>query len=201
VQAQAQISTVTSPFWSTAAAFGALWGTVEITLGSFLHTLRVPFTGAILASIGAALLVAQRQVAPARGLSLATAIIAALCKSLSPGGAILGPMIGISVEGLLVEVALLGMPRFVGSAVLAGALAAMWAVFQKVLMQFVLYGGTAIEVYKAVLKRAGEWLGRADAGWWIAAVLLAIIAAIGAAGSVLGWRVGRDASRALEASR
>ena len=196
----AQASSRTSPFWSTAAAFGALWGTVEITLGSFMHTLKVPFTGAILASIGAALLVAQRQVASARGLSLATAVIAALCKSLSPGGAILGPMIGISVEGLLVEVALLGMPRFVGSALLAGALAAMWAVFQKVLMQFILYGGTAIEVYKAILKRAGEWLGSADAGWWIAAVLLAIIAAIGAAGSVVGWRVGRDASRALEAS-
>ena len=198
MQAQTHLPSRTSAFWSTAAAFGALWGTVEITLGSFLHTLKLPFSGAILAAIGAALLVAERQVAPARGLSVATALIAALCKSLSPGGVILGPMLGISVEGLLVELALLSAPRFIGSAVLAGTLAAVWAVFQKVLVQFLFYGSTAIELYKAILKKAGEWLGHAEAGWWIAAALVGAIAVIGAVGSVLGWRVGRDAARALE---
>ncbi len=201
MDAQAHAASRTSPFWSTAAAFGALWGTVEITLGSFLHTLKIPFSGAVLAALGAALLVAQRQVVPKRGLSVATALIAALCKSLSPGGVILGPMLGISIEGLLVELALLASPRFVGSAVLAGTLAAVWAVFQKVLVGFVFYGTTAIELYKAVLKKAGEWLGHADAGWWIAAALVGAIAVIGAVGSVLGWRVGRDAARSLEASR
>ncbi|MGC4115652.1 MAG: hypothetical protein QM765_13815 [Myxococcales bacterium] len=200
MDALAQTSPRSSPFWSTAAAFGALWGSVEITLGSFLHTLKVPFSGAVLAAIGAALLVAERQVAPARGLSLATALIASLCKSLSPGGVILGPMLGISVEGLLVELALLAAPRFAGSAALAGTLAAVWAVFQKVLVGFVLYGGTALELYKAVLKKAGEWLGHSDAGWWIAAVLVVAIATIGAVGGVLGWRVGQDAAKSLEAS-
>jgi len=200
-QTQPQLLHRASPFWSTAAAFGALWGTVEITLGSFLHTVRMPFTGAVLATIGAALLIAERQVAPARGLSAATALIAALCKSLSLGGAILGPMVGITVEGLLVEVALLAAPQFLGSAILGGALAAVWAVFQKVIVQFILYGSTAIEVYKAILKKAGEWLGHADAGWWIAAALLAVLAVIGGAGSSIGWRVGRDAARSLGAPR
>ena len=186
-----------STFWSTAAAFGALWGAVEITLGSFLHTLRLPFSGAILASIGAALLIAERQVAPARGLSAATALIAALCKSLSPGGVILGPMLGITVEGLLVELALFAAPRFVGSAVLAGTLAAVWAVFQQVLGQFLFYGSTVLELYKAVLAKAGQWLGHADAGWWLVAAVVSITATIGAVGSWLGWRVGRDAARSL----
>jgi len=200
VEAPAILETRASPFWATAAAFGALWGTVEITLGSFLHTLKLPFSGALLASLGAALLVAQRQVAPARGLSVATACIAALCKSLSPGGVILGPMLGIGVEGLLVELALLASPKFVGSAALGGMLAAVWAVFQKVLVQFLLYGATAVELYGAVLKKAGEWLGHADAGWWIAAALVGVLALIGAVGGLLGWRVGRDAARELEVS-
>jgi hypothetical protein len=189
-----------TPFWSTAAAFGALWGTVEVTLGSFLHTLRLPFSGALLAAFGASLLVAQRQVAPARGLTVATACIAALCKSLSPGGVILGPMVGITVEGLLVELALLAAPRFAGSALLAGALAVVWAVFQKVLVQFILYGATAVDLYEAALKKSGDWLGHANAGWWLVAALLALLGLIGAIGALGGFRVGRDAARALEAA-
>ena len=44
-------------FWAYVTAFGALWGSMEITLGSFLHVLRFPFAGILLASISAALLV------------------------------------------------------------------------------------------------------------------------------------------------
>lgn len=185
------------PFWSTAAAYGALWGTVEITLGSFLHTLKVPFGGAALASIGAALLVAQRQVVPTRGLTIATALIAAMCKSLSPGGVILGPMVGITVEGLLVELALLASPTFLGSALLAGVLAALCAVFQKVLGQFLFYGSTVLDLYSAALKKAGDWLGHAEAGGWIVATLLGVVALFGLAGAWFGWRVGREAAARL----
>jgi hypothetical protein len=198
IAARASSTVRPSAFWSTAAAFGALWGAVEITLGSFLHTLHLPFSGAVLASIGAALLVAERQITPTRGLTVATALIAALCKSLSPGGAIFGPMLGIAVEGLLVELALVIAPRFVGSAVLAGVLAATWSAFQKVLIQFLFYGATALTLYRAALRKAGEWLGHADAGWWIVAALLSVLALIGAVGAALGWRVGRDAARSLE---
>jgi hypothetical protein len=185
-------------FWPTAAAFGALWGTIEITLGSFLHTLRLPFTSALLAAIGAALLVAERQVAPARGISMATAVIAALLKSISPGGVILGPMLAITMEGLLVEIALLAAPRFFGAALLGGFLAALWGVFQKLITQWILYGATILDLYMALLRKAGEWLGHSNAGWWLAAILLGLIALIGAAGGAIGWRIGRDAEKILE---
>lgn len=186
-----------SRFWALAASFGALWGAVEITLGSFLHTLKVPFGGALLASLGAALLVAQRQIEPTRGLSVATAAIAALCKSLSPGGVILGPMIGIGVEGLLVELALFVAPRFFGSALLAGTLAALWSAFQKVLVQLVLYGGTALELYEAALRKADDWLGHGGAGLGLVAALLSILGALGMLAGGFGHRVGREAARVL----
>jgi len=195
-----QVVSSTPLFWSTAAAFGALWGTVEITLGSFIHTLRIPFSSAILASIGAALLIAQRQVVPKRGLSIATALIAALCKSLSPGGVILGPMVGITVEGLLVELALLASSRFVVCAILAGMLAAVWPVFHKLLSGFVFYGTTAVELYVAMLQKANAWLGHADAGWWVVMAFIGIIASIGALGGLFGWCVGKDAARSLGAT-
>ena len=181
-------------FWAHVTAFGALWGALEITLGSFLHALRLPFAGVLMASLSAALLVAQRQLWPRRGLTAATGLVAALCKSISPGGIILGPMIGIMTEALLVELALLLAPRALPLAALAGALCALWSAFQKVITQFVVYGASVIELYLAALRRAGDWLGiSAAAGWRAAIALLSALVLLGALGGALGHRLGRDA--------
>lgn len=180
-------------FWAHVAAFGALWGSIEITLGSFLHTLRLPFGGTLLASLGAALLVAARQLEPRRGSTLAIGVVAALCKSISPGGVILGPMLGITSEALLCELALWLAPRARPSAAAAGVLAALWATFQKVLTQVVVYGAGVIALYLAALRRARDWLGLpADAGWWALATFLSVLVLLGATAGLLGHRIGRD---------
>ncbi|MGZ6346947.1 MAG: hypothetical protein ACXWNC_05195 [Anaerolineales bacterium] len=36
----------------TMAVFGALWGVVEISLGSVLHAIKIPLTGLALTAIG-----------------------------------------------------------------------------------------------------------------------------------------------------
>ncbi|MBN1336121.1 MAG: hypothetical protein JXB39_09185 [Deltaproteobacteria bacterium] len=185
-------------FWAHVAAFGALWGTVEITLGAFLHTLRVPLTGVLLAALGAGLLVAQRQVQPKRGTTLATGIVAALCKSVSPGGVILGPMAGISVEALLVEVGLFAAPRALLSAILAGGVAATWALAQKVVTQYVVYGADVVRLYLALLAETARALGMAEAtGWAVLVGVAALVFVLGSAGGVLGWAVGRRAAAVL----
>lgn len=186
-------------FWAHVTAFGALWGTLEITLGAFLHTLRLPFVGVLLAAASAALLVAQRRLLPRRGLSLATGVVAALCKSLSPGGIILGPMIGITTEALLVELCLLpGRRPSLVPALLAGALCTLWATFQGLVTQYVVFGAKVVELYLAALGLAGRWLGlRPEAGWWVLALLVGIVVVVGAVGSGLGLRLGRDAAAKL----
>jgi hypothetical protein len=187
-------------FWAYAAAFGAAWGTLEITVGSFLHALRLPFAGVLLASVGAALLVAQRQVLPERGLSLATGLVAAMCKSLSPGGIILGPMIGISTEALLVELALLLAPRAAVAAALGGALAALWALSQQLLSQVLFYGGDMLALYVAALARVASWLRLEQrAGVRLLVAILLALLAVGATAGVLGWRAGRACRRRLAA--
>lgn len=177
-------------FWAHAAAFGALWGTVEVTLGSFLHTLRLPLSGAVLASLAAGLLVAQRQIFSQRGSSAATAVVAALCKSISPGGVILGPMVGITVEGLLVELALLVVPGALPSVVLAGALCALWATLQKLLTQYLLYGGSILELYGKLITQAGVQIGWPDGGWWALATLGVLLTLMGGVGAWLGRSIG-----------
>jgi len=188
--------------WSQAAAFGALWGSLEITLGSFLHSLRLPFAGVLLASTGTLLLVAARQILPRRGSTLAVGAVAALCKSISPGGVILGPMIGIASEALLVELVLMPAPRARASAAIAGALAALWAASQKLVTQVIFFGGGVLSLYLALLRRARDWLGLpAEAGWWALTALLTVIVLVGAAGGLLGRSVGHEADRRLASAR
>ena len=179
-------------FWTYAAAFGAIWGAVEITLGAFLHTLKLPLSSPLLAALGAAVLVAQRQLLDLRGLTLATGLVAAACKLLSPAGAVFGPMLGIAVEALLVELALLFGARSLPAALLAGVLAVSWAVGQKFIMQVLVYGGDLIALYLALLRRLGGWLGL-DASAGVAAATLAgaLLFALGLAAGAWGLRLGR----------
>ena len=186
-------------FTAHVTAFGALWGFLEITVGSFLHTLRFPFAGVLLASASAALLVGQRQILPRRGVSLATGAVASLCKSISPGGIILGPMIGILTEALLVELALWPSSHAAACVALAGVLCALWSASQKLVTQYVLYGAKVIDLYMAALRKAGDWLGISPAaGWWSLATLLVVVAIMGAAGGLLGRNIGQESRRRLE---
>lgn len=185
--------------WAHVAAFGALWGSLEITLGAFLHVLRIPLVGVLMASLGALLLVAARQVLPRRGTTLAIGVVAALCKSISPGGIILGPMLGITTEAALVELALLAAPGWRASAALAGVLCAVWAAFQKLVMQLVFYGSDVLALYLAALGKARRWLALpSEAGWWALAVLLLLLVLIGGAAGLAGHGVGAAARRRLD---
>jgi hypothetical protein len=187
-----------SRFWAYAAAYGALWGAVEVTAGSFLHALRVPFSGVLLASLGAALLVAQRQVLDLRGLTLATGAVAALCKSLSPAGIIWNPMIAIVMEALLVEAALFLAPRSRFSAAAAGSLAAAWAVAQGLLMQYIVYGRTIFDLYVTIVGRTTAWFGvAARTGWAALACVALALLLLGASSGLWGRRVGRVAFERL----
>jgi hypothetical protein len=181
-------------FWGHATAFGAMWGALEATVGTFLHALKIPFGGTVLAATGAAFLVALRVVYPKRGVLLAAGAVCAGVKLLSPSTNVVGPMVGILVESLLVELACLGFGANPISATLGGALAALWALSQKVLTQIVLYGAPVVALYKELLQRAEKWLHLAPSGGVrVVAPFAALVALIGAAAALFGLRAGRAA--------
>ena len=122
-------------FWGHAAAFGAMWGALEATVGTFLHAMKIPFGGTMLAGMGAAFLVALRVLYPRRGVLLATGAVCAGVKLLSPATTVAGPMMGILMESLLVELACLPAGAVLPAALVGGALATLWALSQKVLVQ------------------------------------------------------------------
>lgn len=178
-------------FWSYVTAFGALWGGLELTLGTFLHTLHVPKTGFIMVSLSVVLLIAQRQVYPARGSSIATAVVAAAIKSLSPGGIILGPIFGILSEALVVELVLLLSPRSVILSVLGGGLAVFWSQVQSIFKKWIYYGNDIWEIFYTLVRKI---FGEQAAGWgviWAIVALVALIFAAGGGAGLWGYFLGK----------
>jgi hypothetical protein len=176
------------------AALGALWGSVEMTLGSFLHVVNMPFTGTILGSIGICIALVGRVVVPKPGSTVSIAIIAALLKALSIGGVVLSPMIAIVMEGLLADVVLSagGRPRRT-TFVLAGAVAVTWNTLHMILIQGVVFGAGIISMYVTMIQKAAA-LFHLPSGSVIAvlAVLVALHVIAGSVAGFVAWEAGRS---------
>ncbi|MFZ5940483.1 MAG: nucleoside-triphosphatase [Bacteroidota bacterium] len=131
---------VLSDGWLKAAVVGSLWASVEIVVGSFLHNIRMPLSGTIMSFISVMLLVAFSQVWKERWVLLRAGIICALMKSVSPSAIIIGPMIGITMEALLIELSLLLLGRNLPGYLIGGALAVSGVLIQKVIALLIAFG-------------------------------------------------------------
>ena len=202
--------------WVTIGLFGALWGAVELTLGSALHLVFPPqastfLTGVILAGIGVAVALTGRRFVPNPGSVFLIGVVTACIKLLSPGGAKIGPVVAILTEGALMEAALwiARAPRRWAFAV-AGGLAVAWNLPHKLIMMRLLFGKGIAEVYAKMVHESSQMLGLAtSAGLLILAILLLIRLAVGAVAGWAAWelswavarRLGRRGGVASEAER
>jgi hypothetical protein len=180
--------------WGHAATFGASWAALEVTVGSFAHAIKLPFAGVVLAGIGAAWLIALRTICPRPGVVLAAGLVCAGVKLLSPAGAVVGPIIGIMTEALFAELVLMPLGVRLFTAPLVGALACSFALTQKVITQWVLYGAPILNIYLEILDRAEAWMGLPrQGGLGIAFLFLGVVASIGALLGLFGRRIGQKA--------
>ena len=90
--------------WMKAAVAGSLWAAFEIVIGSFLHNLHFPFTGMVMASIGVILMVSFSTMWEMKDIFWRAGIVCALMKSISPSAVILGPMAGIMLESIIMQI-------------------------------------------------------------------------------------------------
>ena len=93
------------------AIFGAIWGALEITLGSYLHVIFPPLAdtfvvGLVMASVGMVVALIGRLFVPRTGSVLMIGIVTAILKMISIGGVKVGPLAAILIESLLAELAL-----------------------------------------------------------------------------------------------
>jgi nucleoside-triphosphatase THEP1 len=181
--------------WQRAAVYGSLWAAVEIVVGSFLHNLRVPLAGSLLAAVGVMLMTAGHRAFPERGLIWRAALVCALMKSVSPSAVILGPMVGILMEGVLLE----SMVRlFRGRAagyLVGGALAVSWAMAQRILNAVIAFGTDVVRLYVDAYSFASRSLGVSSFGPFdLIATLVGLELLAGLTAAALGLRIGRSAT-------
>lgn len=181
------------------AVFGTLWGATEMTLGSVIKGLNLPFSGALLAALGLIIALTGRTFVPQRGATLFTGVIATLLKLFSLGGVVLGPMVGILAEALIAEIILSLFPRpgrlpFM----LAAAAGVVWTMIQPFFTGALLFGRDLFLVWLDLLDSGARLLGLpTGATAWILAILVAIHMVLGAACGWLAWNTGRALSQRL----
>lgn len=125
---------------------------IEIFLGSLLHTLHIPFAGHFL-SLNQGLFLTRNIYQSdnrfrAFKMNTELSLIVAIMKSLSPAGRRLGPMISISMQGLLYALGTLLFGRTLLAQMISIILLGIWAFIQPVLTYFIIYGSNLIEALK-----------------------------------------------------
>ncbi len=178
------------------AVFGAVWGAVEMSLGSLLHVLNVPQTGTILAAIGIVILLTGHTLVPRRGAVLLMGLTAAFVKVFSLGGIVLNPMLAIVMEAALTEAGLRLAGRGRGAFLLAGVLGSSWNFVHPFLTQGLLAGWGMVRVYRWLVHGAEQVFGLPDGyGWLVFGLLLGLKVLAGLAAGYLGWEVSRAVLR------
>lgn len=181
------------------AVFGVLWGIVEMSLGTVLKSLNVPFSGAVLGGIGLAIVLIGRLFVPRRGSSIFIGVIAMLLKLFSLGGVVVGPMVGIFGEALIAELVLSlgGQPRRV-LFMLAGGLGVLWTLLQPFVTGPLLFGVSLVETWSNTINQGSSALGMDSSAVFIIVILLIVIRlVIGGIAGWFAWDVGRELQKRL----
>ena len=184
--------------WTAAALIGALWGAMELSLGTVLHLGRIPFRGMVMAALGLVCLVTLRRLRGRPGVCLVAGMVAAFLKIFTLGGLYPGPLLGILAEATIVEVVFDTVGTRKSAAVLSGALVLALTPVQMTLMVWVVAGR---ETVVAAVGAAEDFLGWAGLGSWTGStVLVAVIVAAAIFGVFAGgfaWAVSTGVRRRL----
>jgi len=169
--------------------FGALWGVLEMFLGSWFHMVQFPLAGAVMAAQGAVILCVERAYTPVFGASLWTGLVALALKSVSIGAVKLGPVAGILIEAVLAEAALTALgPRRTGFFV-TGLACCLEGVPHFFVTNWIFYGKGIFSAYLGLVKALESFFGLGAGLWkeilavWVAAhILLGLASGFAAVG-------------------
>lgn len=184
-----------SALWVRATVFGSMWGALEITLGSFFHAVKVPFSGVWMSGLGVMILTVGLCIYPTRGLAWRAGVVCMMLKLISPGVVIIMPMMSILLEALLIEFVIYnGRLNSPVKAMLAGAICTLSIIPQAMFYYYFIFGWTLFEIYIRLINQTIRFIGGNESwGWGALALIVAINGMIGATFGFLGYRLGKRA--------
>lgn len=178
--------------WIKASILGTIWASSEIVFGSFLHNLKIPFSGNILTGLGLILLISVSYRWKEKGLFWRASIVTAILKTVSPSAVIFGPMIAIIAEAFLLEITTRIFGRTILGYMSGAALAMSWNLFQKIANYLIFYGNNIVELYTKIIRIAQNQLHiQTDIVWLPILILLAIYFVLGILSAHIAIRIGR----------
>jgi len=182
--------------WLKAAVAGGLWASFEIIVGSLLHNLHIPFSGTLLATFSVIWMISFLQIWNESGLIWRAGLICGLMKSLSPSAVILGPMTGIMMEALFMDLVIYLLGRNMIAYIMAGIAALLSTILHKLASLFILYGNDLVSIYVNLFRFIQKQLGlqNADPGDLVAGIF-AMYILVGAAAALAGFYLGKRALR------
>ncbi|HVN58731.1 MAG TPA: nucleoside-triphosphatase [Bacteroidales bacterium] len=182
--------------WLKSAVTGSIWASVEIVLGSFLHNLKIPFTGLILSFISVWLIVSFLQVWKEPGLVWRSGLICAMMKAVSPSAIILGPMIGILAEAILMQVFIFIFGRNLLGYIIGGIFAVLSTLIQKTVNLLILYGFDLVKIVTDLYHFVSKQISiRGVSPLMVLLIIVLFYSAIGIAGAISGYLSGRGFSK------
>ncbi len=184
-----------SPIWQKAVVAGTFWGALEIVLGSVLHNLMLPLAaGTFLSFAGVMIMTAISATNPQRGLYWRAALVCAMLKSVSPSAVILSPMIGIMLEGVMMELGVLLLGTNLWGLVLGGGLAVITVPTFKITRLFMMYGSSIYDLYISVFKISPNGINSTPNYWPVIGVG-GLYLLFGFVAVFLGFSIGRKIKR------
>ncbi len=178
--------------WIKAAVLGSVWAASEIILGSFLHNIRMPFSGNVLVGIAMVLLISASYLWKENGVIWRAAVICALLKTMSPSAIIFTPMLAIFAEGVLLDLMVRLFKRKNIGYFIGAALAMSWNLFQKVIIMVFFYGMNLIKIYEKLMRSVQKQLyWDFDMVWVPLFVMLFMYVILGIIAAYFGIKIGK----------
>ena len=140
------------PDWIRAGQFGATAGGFEATVGSALHGANVPMRGLFLSTVQSLLMMYAGDRMRVRSRVVWVPFISAGLKALSPSGSRLRPMLAISIQGILFNLATSILGWNVGGIFIGGWLVGAWAASQGILLQYLFIGAGYFQAIDTVIR-------------------------------------------------
>jgi len=181
-----------SNLWLKSAALGSLWASNEIIVGSFLHNIRFPLSGTIMSFFSVVFIFAFISRWPQKSLIIRAGIIAAMMKSISPSAIILGPMIGIIVEAVILELFFRLSKGRLFLMLIGGGLAVSEVLFQKVFTLLITFGWDIMLMLDALYEYVNkQFMSFGSTGELAVFILFSVYFIIGVVAAIVGIRAGK----------
>ncbi|HSL90671.1 MAG TPA: hypothetical protein VK870_15310 [Ignavibacteriaceae bacterium] len=140
----------------TTALFGALWGVIEVFLGTILHASKIPFRGTALTIIAVVLITTSRSFINYKGSMIAISAVAATLKLITLPGFNITPFIAIIMQGIIAEIVFSFINYNFITSLFAGSSIMLYTLIHSLIMQGIFFGLGIYNVYIDLLNSIGK---------------------------------------------